>query len=422
MKTCYQVANLLAMLTQSSKVIGVGIVVALLLPFAVFAQNTSQYDGIGGHPYYDALTSLKIEGVMRGYPDGLFRPDNVVNRAEFMKIVLLANHIEPSGQDCFPDVRREWFAPWVCAATERGIVSGYPDGLFRPERTISFAEAAKMLTKTLGGTQTEDSPWYRGFTEYLASKQAIPPSITGFDHLITRGETAAMVWLLRPEDDYGKNNMKAESLNYEKLKNFTEAQSDYVLDFKGTAKKIVLNGTRVNWLCTPAFSTAETERAAWEGENADTFYPKYCPTATASPTFGYPDYFPYFTDVKAFTKQDPGGYQEMRLMTDAEIRAYEKELTRPVTLEGGFKTWTNCKTEQRVLAEGITAKTLTCTNYHQEEGSNAPANWLIPNTHCFVPVSKSLYFAYRIPMSAMDTGADGCRQLKWWGIRSIRLK
>ncbi len=368
---------------RSLSKISVLVVAILLFSIVAMGQATVTHEDVHGmHPYSEAITAFKTEGILQGYADGLFRPDHTVNRAEFMKIVLMVNHIESGGQDCFPDVAQEWFAPWVCAAVERGIVSGYSDGLFRPERTISFVEAAKMLVKASGDTQSEGKPWYRGYTEFLASKKSIPPSISGFDHLVTRGETAAMAWLLRPEDDYGKKDMQSESLDYEKIKTFTESQRDYTLDFEGAGKKVVLSGTRMDVLN-----------------------------------------FPYVRETDTFERKNPGGYEEFSLMTSAQIKAYEKQLTVPVHTEGGTTTvWTTCTTDTRLLAENLTGKTLTCTNYHQEVGSNGPANWLAPHTHCFIPLSKDAYLAYRIPMSALDSGTDGCRQLRMWGIRSVHLQ
>ncbi len=403
-----------------------------MFPLVVFAQDVSLYDGTNGHQYEGALTVLKNEGVMKGYSDGLFRPEAVINRAEFLKIVLLAHHIDAGGENCFPDVRNEWFAQWICAAAARGIATGYPDGFFRPEQTVSFVEAAKMIVTASGVPLAESSPWYKGFTQYLASKKSIPSSITGFDHLVTRGETAAMVWLLRGNDQpyeslspeeqgwyIQRQTLQDTSLDYETIQSYTP--SDHLLDFIGTGKKVVVNGTKVNWLCTPAFSNEDAEHAAWNNKDSDTFFLKYCPHVHGSPAYTY-SYFPYFANSKAFTRVDPGGFQEMRLMTDAEIRAYEKQLTLPVNIEAGVKTWSQCKTEHRLLADGINARTLTCTYYHQEDVPNAPANWLIPNTHCFLPVAKNLSFVYRIPMATLDAGEDGCRHLRWWGIRSIRLK
>lgn len=432
-------ASIMAFMTFSKKRFYALVVMALLSLHATDVE-ASGYNGIGGHQYEGAMTALKSEGIMRGYPDGQFRPNMVVSRAEFLKIVLLSHHIEAGRQYCFPDVQDQWFAEWVCAAAEEGIVAGYPDGLFHPERTVSFAEAAKILERVSAHSVTESSPWYKGFIEFLASKQAIPPSISGFDHLVTRGEAAAMVWLLRgseqpyedmsPEEQSWAGNrqqLKEQSLDYQTMLEFNP--STHVLNFTAKGKKIVLSGTRVNVLCTPTFPTIEASEAAlaeaMRNGTYDTyvhsFYQQHCPRAAAFHN-GQPEYFPYLSDRRAFIGPNPGGFEELLLMTDAEIRAYEQELTQPITSNGTARTWTECRTEQRLLAEGLHAKALTCTGYHQEEASDATTDGLIPNTHCFVPVSQSLYFAFRIPLSGMDAGEDGCSKLRSWGIRSVQLK
>lgn len=95
---------------------------------------------------------LSNEGAIDGYPDGLFRPNRTVNRAEFLKILVSSASrdlgFSPGSyprQRCFPDVPADaWFNPYVCWAKAQGIVEGNPDGLFHPERTVNLAEAVKM--------------------------------------------------------------------------------------------------------------------------------------------------------------------------------------------------------------------------------------------------------------------------------------
>lgn len=123
------------------------------------------------HPYHDAISWGKQRKVLQGYADGSFRPDRSVNRAEFLKIILeadpnvdLTKALDPTG---FPDVdETAWYAPYVRYAKKFGIIEGYPDGTFRPEQTINFAEALKIAYETLG-VDTEDigGAW---FSRYLA--------------------------------------------------------------------------------------------------------------------------------------------------------------------------------------------------------------------------------------------------------------
>lgn len=95
-----------------------------------------------------------------------------------------------------------WFGKYVCAASEVGTIAGYPDGTFRPANLINFAEAAKIVSNAYGvGTLAVDAPlqdpWYKPYVTALADSHAIPTSITSFDQRITRGEMAEMIYRLK---------------------------------------------------------------------------------------------------------------------------------------------------------------------------------------------------------------------------------
>src|SRR5579883_2491598 len=126
-----------------------------LLPTA-FAQTTSSVssgvqvsssfpDVSSSYVNADAISYLKTNGVIQGYPDGNYHPSADINRAEFIKIIMSSLDANAKGQNCFPDVKTQWFAPYVCEAKARGIISGYPDGTFKPDSTINFSEAAKVM-------------------------------------------------------------------------------------------------------------------------------------------------------------------------------------------------------------------------------------------------------------------------------------
>ncbi|MFH0770145.1 MAG: beta-propeller domain-containing protein [Candidatus Peregrinibacteria bacterium] len=174
-----------------------------LLPALWFAEPLSSLafaDVNASTPYGEAISALEESGVIGGYNDGTFRPSATINRAEFLKIVLEAREDGGSfaGANCFPDVQHEWFAAYVCTAQEEGIVSGYSDGLFRPEQTINAVEAGKMIALSFKqDIQGDSSVWYEPYLRALESAKAIPPSITGLDRAITRGEMAEMIWRLK---------------------------------------------------------------------------------------------------------------------------------------------------------------------------------------------------------------------------------
>ena len=175
--------------------------VILAVSFAVaFPQPGLAFTDVSaGTQYRESISEMKDRGVIEGYADGKFRPLNTINRAEFLKIVLEGrqNDADYSGGNCFPDVRSEWFAPYVCTAKSEGIIGGYPDGTFKPEQNINFAEAGKIFALSFGqDIADEGGEWYAKYARALEASNAIAPSIDSMDKKITRGEMVEMMWRL----------------------------------------------------------------------------------------------------------------------------------------------------------------------------------------------------------------------------------
>jgi polyhydroxybutyrate depolymerase len=128
--------------------------------------------------YKDSIAYLRERNVLNGYPDGTFKPKQTLNRAELLKIVFRGrSSTDPVGGDCFSDVKEsDWFAPYVCAAKRRSIVSGYEDGSFRPEQPVNFAEAIKMMLLAYGN-DIEERPgvrWYEPYAAELDKLRVLP--------------------------------------------------------------------------------------------------------------------------------------------------------------------------------------------------------------------------------------------------------
>ncbi len=163
----------------------------------------SEGDGFpdtGGHRYEDGIKYVQAEGIVNGYPSGLFEPEWKMNRAEFVKVLIEAAYPhEASGSFCFPDVNDEWFAPFVCYAKEKGIVAGNGNGLFEPESEINFAEAAKIFTKVLlGMSPGEDgATWYEKYIDSLMDKGVVPETVDSADDILTRAEIVEMIYRIK---------------------------------------------------------------------------------------------------------------------------------------------------------------------------------------------------------------------------------
>lgn len=176
-------------------------------PFTDVPENSAGFEGI---------EYLRNGNVLTGYEDGSFKPDNRLNRAEFAKLIAnpfimknsrvtdcLSENMEDDDMTVFfPDVQRDsWYAASVCAVKVADIVDGYPDGDYKPNRTINVAEAMKMLAGVFAyETKTEPTDdWFMPYARALAERGAIPTSITGFADPITRGEMAEILYRLKAD-------------------------------------------------------------------------------------------------------------------------------------------------------------------------------------------------------------------------------
>ncbi|MBI2463537.1 S-layer homology domain-containing protein [Candidatus Peregrinibacteria bacterium] len=125
------------------------------------------------HKNFQAIEFLQEREVIEGYQDGTFQPEKTINRAEQLKILLEGQGISPDSGiflNCFPDVKDEWFAKYVCYAKEAGWVEGYSDGYFYPSRAVNKVESLKMLIETQGVGENDlqtaiDEPLYEDIDE-----------------------------------------------------------------------------------------------------------------------------------------------------------------------------------------------------------------------------------------------------------------
>lgn len=89
-------------------------------------------------------------GIVEGYEDGSFRPDEPVNRAEALKMMLATSKLEPFDDEVYTDLfsdvfAGDWFEPFANTALSYAFIEGYEDNTFRPGQAITRAEAAKIV-------------------------------------------------------------------------------------------------------------------------------------------------------------------------------------------------------------------------------------------------------------------------------------
>ena len=97
--------------------------------------------------WYNAVINAVVNaGYMKGYPDGTFRPDGKITRAEFAQMIKAIDKAN-SGMAPFADVKGHWAQNAIDQAYANGRINGYPDGTFRPNNHITRAEAVKVFNK-----------------------------------------------------------------------------------------------------------------------------------------------------------------------------------------------------------------------------------------------------------------------------------
>ncbi len=153
------------------------------------------------------IRTLVLKGVINGYPNHEFRPNIGITRAEFAKVIILAVGEQPSTTEtAFSDVDDNWAKGFIQRASELGIITGYPDGTFKPEQLITRQEIAVMIVKAgkFGEAETfvsefpdvPSSLWSWPFIEKAADLDIVKGFTDGMFRptaFATRAEACSMV-------------------------------------------------------------------------------------------------------------------------------------------------------------------------------------------------------------------------------------
>lgn len=167
-----------------------GLVTALFSMIVSPALAVDYFDDLSSsHPNYEAIMALKDLGVIDGYPDDTFKPERDVNRVEALKIILLAAKIDidsEATESRFTDTNvGVWYAPILNRAVALGIIQGYPDGSFKPEQTVNLAEALKIgqlsFDIDISGIEVPEDPyadtpadsWYAKYVQFAKNNSLI---------------------------------------------------------------------------------------------------------------------------------------------------------------------------------------------------------------------------------------------------------
>ena len=99
--------------------------------------------------YNNPISTMSRLGIIKGYPDGTFRPNDPITRAEFAAIAARFDEHKAAKLASFTDIYGHWAVSEISLAYENGWIKGYNDGTFRPNRNITRAEAMALINRVL---------------------------------------------------------------------------------------------------------------------------------------------------------------------------------------------------------------------------------------------------------------------------------
>lgn len=181
------------------------------------------------HPNFQAIAFLKNEGVIQGYPDGSFKPDNKISRVEVLKLILEGLKADVARAKTLPfkdtDIN-SWYADYLASANSLGIAQGYPDGSFKPTATVNKVEFLKMLVTAMNidinpvatnlqYTDVDSKSWYAPYVQFAVEKNIIEVEGDKFNptERMVRSDVAEAIYRVQLLTKTGAEIFSADLIN-----------------------------------------------------------------------------------------------------------------------------------------------------------------------------------------------------------------
>lgn len=156
---------------------------------APIASSAAGFSDVTKPEYKTAIDALAEAGILNGYENGTFKPENKVTRGEVAKVITLIRHLEEGTKTPFKDVKDGyWSTQYINSLYAAKLVNGYEDGTFKPEGNVTRAEFAKLVVDAYGLTLTNAAT---PFTDVKAGNWATPYIQTAYANGLIKGVTAS---------------------------------------------------------------------------------------------------------------------------------------------------------------------------------------------------------------------------------------
>ncbi len=269
---------------NSKRIITLILALVMALSTMSFSALASNFSDITNEKVAEAVAKLVANGIITGYEDGTFRPDNQITRAEFAAVVTrmkgVANTVAPDAKTGFADLdndeSRAWARPYVKAAVDLGVINGFEDGTFRAAEPVTYEQAVKMLVCAMGYEVVAQSEYNKavaanpstttwstgyivaankhGFTKGAVTGKISEPASRGTVALLTSNAIDVPPLQVNQDGSVGKGDA-------------TESEEKQVQDFKG-----VVTGTYYTGIDSPVAGISLSQIKITTTENGEEIY------------------------------------------------------------------------------------------------------------------------------------------------------
>lgn len=202
------------------KTVAIVIALAMVLSMGVATSFAAFSDVPSTVNYAEAVNILSNLGIINGYEDGTFKPDNTITRAEVATIMVNAlGYGETNGETVFSDVPADhWAAGYINTAYNNGIISGMGDGTFAPGANVTYEQVVRMIVSALGYTTlaNQRGGYPTGYLSVASSNQITAGAVGRVGDPATRATVAKLLYnsLETPMADTVEWGLTADKMMY----------------------------------------------------------------------------------------------------------------------------------------------------------------------------------------------------------------
>lgn len=190
--------------------------VCLMLCFSSVAFASNFYD-IKGTEYEGVVDRVARLGIINGLNEKTFGPNKSITRGQLAKMIVYTRGLQDYADQTdfkpmFKDIKNHWARDYIYVAVDLGILKGYDDGTFKPDKEVSYAEVIAIVMRSLGYTrldETSGSVWYTPYVKrmYEIELHKGLPTFSSYTAPAKRGDVAILWWNMLVSDRWA---LKAE--------------------------------------------------------------------------------------------------------------------------------------------------------------------------------------------------------------------